>query len=43
LLLASAEPLGDPTLVWRTTDRFGIGVEAADAAESEGLLEIAGG
>jgi hypothetical protein len=43
LLLASAEPLGDPTLVWRAIDRFGIGVEAADAAESDGLLEIAGG
>ncbi|MDX6238619.1 MAG: hypothetical protein QOG10_3434, partial [Kribbellaceae bacterium] len=39
LLLAAAEPLGDPALLWRAGDRLGIGVEAADAAESEGLLK----
>jgi DNA-binding CsgD family transcriptional regulator len=39
LLLAAAEPLGDPALLWRAADRLGIGVEAADAAESEGLLK----
>jgi hypothetical protein len=40
LLLAAAEPLGDPLLLWRAADRLGIGVEAADAAEAEGLLEL---
>ena len=41
LLLAAAEPTGDPALLWRAADRLGIGAGAADAAESEGLL-IAG-
>jgi DNA-binding CsgD family transcriptional regulator/tetratricopeptide (TPR) repeat protein len=40
LLLAAAEPTGDPALLWRAADRLGIGIEAADAAESEGLLEF---
>jgi DNA-binding CsgD family transcriptional regulator len=40
LLLAAAEPVGDPVLLWRAGDRLGIRFEAADAAESEGLLEI---
>jgi DNA-binding CsgD family transcriptional regulator/tetratricopeptide (TPR) repeat protein len=40
LLLAAAEPTGDPVLLWRAADRLGIGVEAADAAESEGLFEL---
>jgi DNA-binding CsgD family transcriptional regulator len=40
LLLGAAEPLGDPLLLWRAADRLGIGVEAADAAEAEGLLEF---
>ncbi|MDX6249394.1 MAG: hypothetical protein QOF10_2754 [Kribbellaceae bacterium] len=40
LLLAAAEPTGDPVLLWRAADRLGIGVEAADAAECEGLLEL---
>jgi DNA-binding CsgD family transcriptional regulator len=38
LLLAAADPLGDPALVWRAADQLGIGIEAMDAAESEGLL-----
>jgi DNA-binding CsgD family transcriptional regulator len=40
LLLAAAEPVGDPVLLWRACDRLGVRVEAADAAESDGLLEI---
>jgi DNA-binding CsgD family transcriptional regulator/tetratricopeptide (TPR) repeat protein len=40
LLLAAVEPTGDPALLSRAADRLGLGVEAADAAGSEGLLEI---
>ena len=38
LLVAAAEPIGDPVLVWRAADRLGIGVQAA--AETDGLLTI---
>jgi len=37
-LVAAADPVGDPLLVWRAADRLGIGVQAA--AETEGLLAI---
>jgi DNA-binding CsgD family transcriptional regulator len=40
LLLAAAEPVGEPVLVWRAAERLGIAVEAADAAESEELVEF---
>jgi DNA-binding CsgD family transcriptional regulator len=40
LLVAAAEPLGDSALLWRAADRLEIGVDAADGAESEGLLEL---
>jgi DNA-binding CsgD family transcriptional regulator len=40
LLLAAAEPVGDPALMWQAAQRLGIGVDAADAAESEGLLQL---
>jgi DNA-binding CsgD family transcriptional regulator len=40
LLIAAAEPLGDPMLMWRAAGRFGISVEAAYPAEAEGLLEF---
>jgi DNA-binding CsgD family transcriptional regulator len=40
LLLAATEPLGDPVLLWRGAKRLGIGIEAADAAESERLFEL---
>jgi DNA-binding CsgD family transcriptional regulator len=40
LLIAAADPVGDPALAWRAAGRLGIGVEAADAAESEGLVEF---
>jgi hypothetical protein len=40
LLLAAAEPTGEPALVWRAAERLGIDPSAADAAEAEGLLEV---
>src|SRR3954447_8078305 len=40
LVLAAAEPVGDPILVWRAADRLGIDVSAASAAETEDLLTI---
>jgi DNA-binding CsgD family transcriptional regulator/tetratricopeptide (TPR) repeat protein len=40
LLVAAAEPLGQPTLVWRAAERLGIGVDAAGPAESDGLVEF---
>jgi DNA-binding CsgD family transcriptional regulator len=40
LLVAAAEPVGDPVLVWRAAERLGIAASAAAAAEADGLLEI---
>jgi DNA-binding CsgD family transcriptional regulator len=40
LLLAAAEPVGDPMLVWRAAGLLGIGHDAGERAESAGLLEI---
>ena len=40
LLVAAAEPLGDPMLLWRACERLSISPEAADAAVVEGLLAI---
>jgi len=40
LLVAAAEPTGDPVLVWRAAGRLGTGMEAAAPAEAEGLLTI---
>jgi DNA-binding CsgD family transcriptional regulator len=40
LLVAAAEPVGDATLLWRAAARLGVAVDAADAAESEGLVEL---
>ncbi|MDX6628992.1 MAG: hypothetical protein QOH00_1238 [Gaiellales bacterium] len=40
LLVAAAEPVGDATLVWRAAARLGVAVDAADAAQSEGLVEF---
>jgi ATP/maltotriose-dependent transcriptional regulator MalT len=42
LLVAAAEPVGDPLLLWRAAGRLGIGPAAAYAAEEEGLLAIGG-
>jgi DNA-binding CsgD family transcriptional regulator len=40
LLLAAAEPVGDSALLWRAAGLLEIGQEAADGAESEGLVEF---
>jgi hypothetical protein len=40
LLVAAAEPTGDPMLVWLAAGRLGIGPDAAAAAEADGLLVI---
>src|SRR5580693_3925222 len=38
LLVAAAEPVGDPVLVWRAARRLEVGVEAA--ADTDGLLAL---
>ena len=43
MLLAAADPTGDPTLVWRAAQRMGVGHEAAGPAAAEQLLEIGAG
>src|SRR5262249_13810802 len=40
LLLAAAEPVGDPLLLWSAAERLGISRAAADEVESAGLLLI---
>src|SRR5215212_6056911 len=40
LLVAAAEPDDDPLLVWSAAERLGIGLSAATADETEGLLVI---
>jgi DNA-binding CsgD family transcriptional regulator len=40
LLVAAAEPLGEPLLLWRAAELLGIGVEAAAPLESAGLLDL---
>jgi DNA-binding CsgD family transcriptional regulator/tetratricopeptide (TPR) repeat protein len=40
LLVAAAEPAGDPVQVWRAAQRLGIPASAAAAAEAAGLMEI---
>jgi hypothetical protein len=40
LLVAAAEPVGDPVLLWRAVERLGLSTEAVGYAESAGLLEI---
>ena len=42
LLVAAAEPVGDPLLLWRAAKRLGLGPADAEAAEAEGLLAIGG-
>ena len=40
LLIAAAEPLGDPVLLWQASELLGVSSDAATAAESDGLLDI---
>jgi DNA-binding CsgD family transcriptional regulator len=40
LLVAAAEPLGDPALLWRAADRLGLVDAVIEPAESVGLIEI---
>ena len=40
LLVAAAEPVGEPLLLWRAVNQIGIATEAAAAAESDGLLTV---
>jgi DNA-binding CsgD family transcriptional regulator len=42
LLLAAAEPVGDPAILWRAARQLEIPETAAHAAESEGLLTLDG-
>ncbi len=41
LLLAAAEPVGDPRLLMRAAELVGLGLEAAVPAEAVGLIELA--
>jgi hypothetical protein len=40
LLVAAAEPVGDPVLLWRAAEWLGIGAQAATPAAEAGLLEV---
>ena len=40
LLVAAADPVGDPLLLWRAAGRLGIGPAAAEGPEADGLLSI---
>ncbi|GAA1236571.1 helix-turn-helix transcriptional regulator [Pseudonocardia alaniniphila] len=40
LLVAAAEPVGDPVLVWQAAERLGIAVDAAGPAEAVDLIHF---
>jgi DNA-binding CsgD family transcriptional regulator len=40
LLVAAAEPVGDPVMLWRAAAQLGIEPEALDRAEREGLVAV---
>jgi DNA-binding CsgD family transcriptional regulator len=42
LLIAAAEPAGDPVLVWRAAGHLGVQAEAAEPAVAAGLAEFSG-
>src|SRR5271163_2111254 len=41
LLLAAADPAGDPALLMRAADLVGLGIDVATPAEAVGLIELA--
>jgi DNA-binding CsgD family transcriptional regulator len=42
LLVAAAEPTGDPVLLWRSAEQLGIAGPALEPAESAGLIHVDG-
>ena len=42
LLVAAADPTGDPALMWRAAGRLGVGAQAAGPAAEAGLAEFGG-
>jgi DNA-binding CsgD family transcriptional regulator len=40
LLIAAADPVGDPALIWRAAERLGIAETAAQTVESDGFLTL---
>jgi DNA-binding CsgD family transcriptional regulator len=40
LLVAAAEPVGDPALLSRAAEQLGLGIEAAAPAEADGLFRL---
>jgi DNA-binding CsgD family transcriptional regulator len=40
LLVAAADPVGDPALVWRAARRLGIPESVAETVEAEGFLDL---
>jgi DNA-binding CsgD family transcriptional regulator len=40
LLIAAAEPVGDPVLLWRAADLLGVPRDAAGSLEESGLLRV---
>src|SRR3954471_12797605 len=40
LLVAAAEPVGKPAMLWRAAERLGLGSDAATPASEAGLLEV---
>jgi DNA-binding CsgD family transcriptional regulator len=40
LLAAAAEPLGDAALLWRAAEGLGLGADAVEAAQADGLIEV---
>ena len=40
LLVAAAEPVGEPAMLWRAAERLGVGAEAATPASEARLLDV---
>ncbi|MFI0353287.1 AAA family ATPase [Actinomadura sp. 9N407] len=40
MLIAAAEPTGDPVLIWRAAGRLGVPASAVEPAQADGLLEL---